>query len=164
MYYMIDKFVSRAVRFPNFRLRQAILLATTIPFRHSATYAWIHPTSTTSGHKRVITLHFSTSSSIRESILNDSDEDDRMILEKSLDWLERSVIGLNLCPFAEKPLIQKRLSMEVVHGSDQVEILARVLSECLRRQKRQGTSLIICPGKLRNLVCRILADCIPFIT
>ncbi|CAJ1955669.1 unnamed protein product [Cylindrotheca closterium] len=89
----------------------------------------------------------SSSSSSSSSAANEDDEgkEDRKILEQSLDWLRRSVIGLSLCPFAEKPLMQQTLSMEVVHGSEQVEILASVLSECLRRQKRKGTSLIICP-------------------
>ena len=153
MYRMVHKCASRATRFPSFRLRQAILLATTISHRSPCSFAWIQPTACPRAcQKRAGKQFFSTSSdNIRESILNDADEEDRLILEQSLDWLERSVIGLNLCPFAEKPLIQKTLSMEVVHGSDQVEILARVLSECLRRQKRKGTSLIICPGKRRDV-------------
>jgi len=132
----------RVARLPRFRLGQAVLLATTIPFTHSA--AWIH-TSKTHSRTRILQFSAAAEENIRDHILHESSDDDRLILTKSLDWLQYSVIGLNLCPFAEKALTQKRLTMEVVHGSDQVDILARVLSECLVRQKRKGTSLIICP-------------------
>jgi hypothetical protein len=77
--------------------------------------------------------------------LKGSPKEDEPILRQTLDWVQRSVIGLNLCPFAEKPFNQKRMNLEVIHGSDQVEILARVLAECLVRKKRPGTALMICP-------------------
>lgn len=133
----------QVARLPRFRLRQALFLASTIPFPHSA--AWIH-TSKSDIRGRLLSVSAAAAEDdIRDHILRESSDDDRPILSKSLDWLQCSVIGLNLCPFAEKALIRKRLTMEVVHGSDQVNILARVLSECLVRQKRKGTSLIICP-------------------
>jgi len=148
---MAYNYLSRAARFPHFRLKQALLLATTIPLYSSqatttaSAASWIHHHAASSMKRESRHCHFSTTGDYILSESSSSDEEDRLILEKSLDWLKRSVIGLNLCPFAEKPLMKQRLSMEVVHGSDQVEILARVLSECLRRQKRKGTSLIICP-------------------
>jgi hypothetical protein len=71
--------------------------------------------------------------------MNRSPKEDQEILRHSLDWVQRSVIGLKLCPFAEQPFNQKRMNLEVIRGSDQVDILAGVLAECLIRRKRPGT-------------------------
>jgi hypothetical protein len=79
-------------------------------------------------------------------ILQRSPKEDHPILEETLNWITGVVIGLNLCPFAEKPLVQNNMHLEVIQGSDQVDILARVLAECLVRQKQPGTSLMICPN------------------
>jgi uncharacterized protein len=82
----------------------------------------------------------------REAILAVSPLEDHAILNRTVDWVERAVIGLNLCPFAERPLLERFLHVEVVHGTDQVEILARVLAECFLRQYQRGrTSLLVCP-------------------
>ena len=81
----------------------------------------------------------------RKRILEKSPKEDHQIIEQTLDWVEGVVIGLNLCPFAEKPFLQDNLRLEVIEGTDQVDILSRVLAECLVRQKRKGTSLMICP-------------------
>jgi len=81
----------------------------------------------------------------RESILKRSPKEDKEIQRRTLDWVQRAVIGLNLCPFAEKPFQKKQMNLEVVRGTDQVDILAKVLGECLVRKKRPGTSLIVCP-------------------
>jgi hypothetical protein len=55
----------------------------------------------------------------------------RTALIDTLDWLENVVIGYNLCPFAEAPMLRSELAIEVVLGTDQTEILATVLGECL---------------------------------
>ena len=82
----------------------------------------------------------------REFILSKSPEpEDQEILQRTLDWVQGVVIGLNLCPFAEKPFRSKQLYMEVLPGIDENEILSRVLGECLVRQTKPGTSLMICP-------------------
>lgn len=81
----------------------------------------------------------------RKSILQRSPKEDEEILSQTLDWLQGSVIGLNLCPFAEKPFQQKKMNIEVLQGSDQVEILSLVLGECLKRKDEPGTSLMVCP-------------------
>lgn len=81
----------------------------------------------------------------RGSILKRTPEQDKEIVERTLDWLQRVVIGLNLCPFADKPFKDGNMHVEVIDGSDQVEILARVLAECFVRQSKPGTSLMVCP-------------------
>ena len=81
----------------------------------------------------------------RKSILQRSPKEDELVLSQTLDWFQGVVVEFNLCPFAEKPFQQKRMNIEVIHGSDQVEILARVLGECLYRKDELGTSLMVCP-------------------
>lgn len=81
----------------------------------------------------------------RDSILKRTPEQDKEIVERTLDWLQRVVIGLNLCPFADKPFKDGNMHVEVIDGSDQVEILARVLAECFVRQSKPGTSLMVVP-------------------
>ena len=38
------------------------------------------------------------------------------IKSRTMDWIERVVIGYNLCPFAERPLKENRLRISVVRG------------------------------------------------
>jgi hypothetical protein len=87
----------------------------------------------------------SSSENPRDFIFNRAPQEDHPFIDRTLTWIKGAVIGLNFCPFAERPYNSKTLFLEVVHGSDQTEILARVLAECLVRQKRPGTSLMICP-------------------
>lgn len=87
----------------------------------------------------------------RDYILSKNPQpEDRKILEETLDWIQNVVIGLNLCPFAEKPFKSKQMHLEVIHGRDESEILSRVLGECLVKQSKPGTSLMICPDLYPN--------------
>lgn len=52
------------------------------------------------------------------------DLDDAEIIEQTRAWLERAVIGLNLCPFARAPYVQKRVRFRVSHATDDEELLA----------------------------------------
>jgi hypothetical protein len=83
----------------------------------------------------------------RERILKRSPKEDHEIIETTLQWVRGAVIGLNMCPFAETPYKANRMHLEVIHegSSNQVEIMARVLAECLVRRSKPGTSLMICP-------------------
>lgn len=84
--------------------------------------------------------------SSRQRILAQNPEpEDVPIVTATLDWLEGVVIGMNLCPFAERPFKTQRLGVQVIHGRDETEILSQVLAECLVRQKQRGTCLIVCP-------------------
>jgi hypothetical protein len=51
-------------------------------------------------------------------------------IEETRDWVERAVIGLNLCPFAKAPQV-KGLVRYVVTKTRNTEMLLRVLSEQL---------------------------------
>lgn len=76
--------------------------------------------------------------------------EDQIILESTLDWVQNVVIGMNFCPFAEKPFKSQQMHLEVIQGRDENEILARVLGECIVRQSKPGTSLLICPDLYPN--------------
>ncbi len=44
-------------------------------------------------------------------------------------WIERAVIGLELCPFARAPLVQHRLRMQVSHARDATRLLEDLREE-----------------------------------
>jgi uncharacterized protein len=91
------------------------------------------------------------------------------IEQRTRDWVEHVVIGLNLCPFAERPWIRTKLQqsvaiegvpnktlgkidpfrIEIVRGNDLETILAAILAELWLRKEGScdegGTSLVVCP-------------------
>ena len=52
----------------------------------------------------------------REVPLPGQDEADRAILHRIQEWIERAVIGLNLCPFARAPVRGSRVRLVVSHA------------------------------------------------
>lgn len=60
---------------------------------------------------------------------------DSPVLSQSWDWLERVVIGLNLCPFAAKPHRNKQIKMQLCEAKsidallDEVELALNHLNE-----------------------------------
>lgn len=71
-----------------------------------------------------------------------SDED---IINHTMNWVNKTIIGLNLCPFAEKSIAQNQLFTTVVRGNDIEEVMSSVLYESILRQDDAGTTLVICP-------------------
>lgn len=47
----------------------------------------------------------------------------------TIQWLERAVIGLNLCPFARAPHVQGRLRLRVSHARDTDALLDELCGE-----------------------------------
>jgi hypothetical protein len=72
-------------------------------------------------------------------------EDDYHIRENTQAWLKRVVIGMNLCPFAERPSREGKLKIEVIRGNDEEVINAHILTELIKRQDSPGTTLLVCP-------------------
>jgi hypothetical protein len=72
-------------------------------------------------------------------------EEENQIIENTQAWLKRVVIGMNLCPFAERPSREGKLKIDVVRGNDEEVIFTRVLTELIKRQDSPGTTLIVCP-------------------
>ena len=82
------------------------------------------------------------------------DLDDSAVIAEIRHWLERAVIGLNLCPFARAPYLQQRVRFRVSHATDDEELLAD-LEEELRAlhavsAEQCETVLLIHPWALRE--------------
>ena len=67
-------------------------------------------------------------------------------------WVNRVVIGMNLCPFAAKPVIDKQLYVSVIWGDDLEEILKEILAQSLvfLEDNVPGTALLVCPDLVPN--------------
>ncbi|MCK7594863.1 DUF1415 domain-containing protein [Pseudomarimonas salicorniae] len=61
--------------------------------------------------------------------LEGPDIDDAAVIAATRHWLERAVIGLNLCPFARAPYVQQRVRFRVSHATDDEELLADLEDE-----------------------------------
>lgn len=76
------------------------------------------------------------------------------VLADTRQWLERMVIGLNLCPFARAPYVGGRLRMQVSDASDDAGLLADLERElALLRDSDPAqleTSLLIHPAALAD--------------
>jgi uncharacterized protein len=60
---------------------------------------------------------------------DDSTADDASAIAATQRWLERAVIGLNLCPFARAPFAQQRIRLRVSHADSEDELLADLSEE-----------------------------------
>jgi len=69
-------------------------------------------------------------------------------------WLERAVIGLNLCPFARAPYVHGRLRMQISEATDVESLLADLDQELALIRERPSaeleTTLLILPGVLTD--------------
>jgi uncharacterized protein len=72
------------------------------------------------------------------------DSDDH-IRRRTNQWVQKVVIGLNLCPFADLPFRQKKLKIDVFYGKDQDRIVMHVMSELIDRCRLPGTTIVVCP-------------------
>ena len=55
--------------------------------------------------------------------------EDAPYIAATTDWLERAVIGLNLCPFARAPHVQGKVRMRVSHANDTDSLLDDLCGE-----------------------------------
>ena len=67
---------------------------------------------------------------------------------ETMNWVNRVVIGLNFCPFAEPVVTHDKLHLRVVQDSDWAAILTEVIDECnlLDASANKETSLVVLPG------------------
>jgi hypothetical protein len=83
---------------------------------------------------------------------------DDEILRVTRDWFDRIVVGWNLCPFANRPSTrlggaqaavagrqEETFKLEIVRGSNEHDIIACVLGECIVRTENPGTTLVVAP-------------------
>jgi len=71
--------------------------------------------------------------------------DDKLVIRNTEAWIEKVVINLNLCPFAEKSRSRSEIYTSVVRRDDVEEISRVVLRQCLLRKDGVGTSVVVCP-------------------
>lgn len=82
-------------------------------------------------------------------------DDDRVIAD-TVDWLEKAVIGLNLCPFAKAVHVKQQIRYVVSHATD-AEGLAQELVQELERlaetsPEKIETTLLIHPQALTDFM------------
>jgi len=70
---------------------------------------------------------------------------DDIVMATTITWIEKTVIGLNLCPFAERPFKTKELSFHIARGDDPPSIAEVVTEQLLLKREQKGTSIIVCP-------------------
>lgn len=51
------------------------------------------------------------------------------VTSRTTEWLEKVVIGLNLCPFAAKPQRNKQIKIEVCEGRDDQSVMECIITE-----------------------------------
>lgn len=75
------------------------------------------------------------------------------IIQSVSTWLQEVVIGLNLCPFAAKPFLEKKVRILVSKAKDEDQLLAELRAECEYLRETQGrveTSLIVIADQLQD--------------
>ncbi len=97
------------------------------------------------------TLHFATDRIIRIRTINDSD-----VIETTRRWLERAVIGLRLCPFAERVYLEDRVRFRVSRRRTAAELLDELRVEAMQLwtadPKACETTLLIHPWALNDFL------------
>lgn len=80
---------------------------------------------------------------------SDTDLEIAQMEEDTQEWVERVVVGMNLCPFAAKPLANHQLYIVTVRGDDEDAILREILAQAqvftAEGGGMPGTALVVCP-------------------
>ena len=79
---------------------------------------------------------------------------DEAVIAQTRAWVDRAVIGLNLCPFAKAPQVKGLVRYVVSHASDPAALLADLITELERLAESPAekleTTLLIHPGVLTD--------------
>ena len=82
--------------------------------------------------------------------------DDKTVVADTVAWLERAVIGLNLCPFAKSVHVKSQVHYAVSHASSEEVLLAELVEELKALQaldsKARDTTLFIVPDCLQDFL------------
>jgi len=57
------------------------------------------------------------------------EDDNAVIIANTVDWLEKAVIGLNLCPFAKAVHVKRQIRYVVCDSANPEELLAMLMDE-----------------------------------
>lgn len=98
----------------------------------------------------------SSQPSLEESPGKSLDESPAAVIAATRKWVQRAVVGLNLCPFARAPLVQQRLRFQV-SGATGVDDLLEDLCEELRMLQAADaasceSTLLMHPGVLQDFL------------
>lgn len=81
---------------------------------------------------------------------------EQRIIADTVRWLERAVIGLNLCPFARSPHAKARIRYVVSQAIEESELKDQLAQELLLLQscdtEQTETTLLICPDVLNDFL------------
>jgi len=79
---------------------------------------------------------------------------DNIFIEETKRWLEKVVIGLNLCPFASKPYLQNQIRFFVSYANNEIDILKELEQELTflakTNKKQTETTLFILANYLKE--------------
>ena len=82
--------------------------------------------------------------------------DHLIALQDTRDWLERAVIGLNLCPFAKAVHLRDQIHFSVSSADDSDRLLADLERELLDLQssspEQRDTTLLLAPDALHEFL------------
>ncbi len=78
--------------------------------------------------------------------------DEERIIAVTRRWVNSVVVGLNLCPFAKKELVQDRIRFVVSDAGDALQLLFSIADELERLEKDDAieTTLLIHPNTLQD--------------
>ncbi|OQP56183.1 DUF1415 domain-containing protein [Niastella populi] len=73
---------------------------------------------------------------------------DQQIIEQTKNWIQKIVIGLNFCPFANREFKNNAIHYQVEHSAKRTDARDAILKECKRlyRDKNIATTLLIFPN------------------
>ncbi len=81
---------------------------------------------------------------------------DAQVVQDTVAWLERAVIGLNLCPFAKSVHVKGQVHYAVSHATDRNELLTDLIFELnqlvAHDSKARDTTLLIAPDCLQDFL------------
>lgn len=82
--------------------------------------------------------------------------DDQTVVADTVAWLERAVIGLNLCPFAKSVHVKRQVHYAVSHAITPEALLVDLIHELKQLQaldaKERDTTLLIAPSCLQDFL------------
>ena len=86
--------------------------------------------------------------------MTDPKTDDQRVIAETRAWVDRAVIGLNLCPFAKAPQVKGLVRYVASAATDPVALLADLITELERlaesKPDKLETTLLIHPGLLAD--------------
>ncbi len=94
--------------------------------------------------------------SVSPFITADLQPGDEPYIDATRRWVERAVVGLNLCPFARAPMVQQKIRYAVSHARDTDALLDDLLGELQSLQAIDAgeceTTLLIHPHVLGDFL------------